>query len=338
MAKNNELHSLYTYCMLCPRACGVDRTRGETGLCGQSSRMKLASACLHKGEEPPLCGAKGSGMLFFSGCTLKCASCQNYQLSGKHVGAYVTESELAGIILSLQKKGASNINIVTGTHFLPGIIHALRLARNMGVKLPVVWNTSGYESADTVARLNAYVDVYLADVKTLNKSIACALFCASDYPQRVKAALKAMIYAKPLRLRQGRLVRGVIIRHLVLPGEIAAAEQVLAWYKEKPDKKALFSLMTQFIPAVISGRRGAKPGPGRTTAVYDRLITRDEYDEVIWLLEKYDIKDGFLQEFSEDRTWLPDFTRHNPFPEGCAQAVWHYSAGFIDDDVSTMDE
>jgi putative pyruvate formate lyase activating enzyme len=341
MVKNNELFSLYTHCTLCPRSCGVNRARGEKGFCRQNSCMKLACACLHKGEEPPLCGEEGSGTLFFSGCTLRCSNCQNYQLSHEERGKQITECELAQIMCSLQEKGACNINIVTGTHFIPGIVSAIKLAQNKGMKLPVVWNTSGYEAPAAITRLNDYIDVYLVDVKTLDPRIANKLFAVPDYPRHAARALQLMAFSKPLRWDGSKLVRGVILRHLVLPGEISATEQVLAWYKEELEKKVLLSLMTQFIPIDLSKRTHMRldenMSQGRNLAEDNRSLTRREYDEVMQLLDKYDIEDGLLQEFSEDNTWLPDFSQCNPFPKNFAEPVWHYFTGFSDTDQSTKD-
>ncbi len=332
MAKDSELYSLYEQCELCPRACGVNRLQGQTGFCGQNGQIKLACACLHKGEEPPLCKNSGSGTLFFSGCTLKCVSCQNYQLSKDGIGREVTDSELADIMCRLQASGACNINLVTGSHFIPGIISAVCLARDRGMKLSVIWNTSGYESIAMLELLHRHVDIYLADVKTLDEVIARKLCAAPDYPQRAAAALRHMAAAKLLRWEKGRFIQGVIVRHLLLPEAITAAEQVLAWYKKKLEKKALLSLMTQFIPVTSYQKKAKAESHNACALMLDRRLTHSEYKKATNLLEKYNIEEGFLQEPAEDDIWLPDFTRLNPFPEDYAETIWHYSGGYINTD------
>ncbi|MBN1798674.1 MAG: radical SAM protein [Spirochaetales bacterium] len=331
MEKEQELSSLYASCALCPRACGVNRLKGQTGFCRQGRQIKLAYSCLHKGEEPPLCGAAGSGTLFFSGCTLKCSSCQNYQLSGEGMGAEVTEREVADIMCALQKLDACNINLVTGSHFIPGIINALKQARKRGMTLPVVWNTSGYETPAALELLDPYVDIYLADVKTLDEGIADRLCSAPDYPRNAAHALKQMAAAKPLRWNNRMLAQGVIMRHLILPGELQATEQVLAWYKDKLDKQVLLSLMTQFIP--ISADRKTEADRSRETApvMFGRKLAHSEYKQVMKLLDTYGIEEGFFQEPSRDDAWLPDFSTLIPFPERFARPVWHYSQGHIDE-------
>jgi putative pyruvate formate lyase activating enzyme len=322
MAKDNELSSLYASCTLCPRTCGVNRVKGRTGYCGQSNRLKLAYACLHKGEEPPLSSGAGSGTLFFSGCTLKCSSCQNYQLSGRGTGAHISQAELAHLMCALQKRNACNINLVTGTHFIPGIIQAIGLARSRGMTLPVVWNTSGYESQASLELLDPYIDIYLADVKTLDEGIARRLCAAPDYPRRAAHALKQMAASKPLRWNNSMLMQGVILRHLMLPGEIQATEL---------GKQVLLSLMTQFIPVSADRKTEADTRRDTDKVMFDRRLTHSEYKQVMKLLDTYDIEEGFFQEPAHDDAWLPDFSTRNPFPEKFAQPVWHYSEGYIDE-------
>jgi putative pyruvate formate lyase activating enzyme len=340
--KKPELYQLYRSCILCPRACGVNRLRGQAGFCGQTQTMKLACACLHKGEEPPLCGEYGSGTLFFSGCTLQCVSCQNRQLSGRGpetavlasgVGGEVTPVELAEIMFRLQEKGACNINIVTGSHFIPGIITALEAAHGMGMHLPVVWNTSGYENRETIRLLAPFVDIFLTDIKTLDSEPARLLCGAADYPQRAAESVRAMAAAKSLVWKGDLLTQGVIVRHLVLPGKISATRQVLAWYKQNLDPGTLLSLMVQFLPIPQSGSpRGAEVKYVTEVAHENRRLTKNEYDRVMQYLHTYEIDEGFVQDPAEDDSWLPDFTRKNPFPDGCAGTIWHYRFGYVMDE------
>jgi putative pyruvate formate lyase activating enzyme len=318
-----EIYRLYESCRLCPRACGVNRLREDMGVCGQTHTIKLACACLHRGEEPPLCGEQGSGTLFFSGCTLKCESCQNTQISLGALGGEVTPPALADIMCRLQALGAANINLVTGTHFLPGILYALDLARGRGLDLPVVWNTSGYEQPDMIRLLGAgYADIFLTDIKTLDPDLARILCNAADYPARAAEAARLMTALKPPLWKHGLLKQGVIVRHLVIPGEIASTGRVIDWYRRECGRAALFSLMLQFLP--VQGAAGETSGiraGGR--------LSKHECDAALSLLYSGEIAEGFVQEPAEDDSWLPDFTRPNPFPVDCATPVWHYRYGFV---------
>jgi len=224
----------YAPCRLCPRACAVDRARGESGVCGETKAVRAACACLHFGEEPPVTGAGGSGTVFFTGCTLRCRACQNCQISREGFGVELSREALAGIFLSLQREGAGNVNAVTGTHFLPDILEAWTSARARGLVIPLVWNSSGYETVEAVRTLAPRVAFFLPDLKTLDPDLADYWFRASDYPRVASEALLAMAEARPLeRGPDGTPVRGVIVRHLVLPGRIDATRQVLAWFAER---------------------------------------------------------------------------------------------------------
>jgi putative pyruvate formate lyase activating enzyme len=212
----------YENCRLCPRACGVDRTHGQRGLCGMPSKAVAASAVLHKGEEPPLIGEFGSGAVFFSGCTLGCPFCQNVQISCDNIGSGLSNEELTGIFITLQERGAANINLVTATQFVPSIILSVATARNEGLIIPVMWNSSGYESPKTVKLLSGSIDIWLPDIKTLNPDLAERLFNARDYPKVAAASILKM--AEAVEARGGLLIendvmkRGMIVRHLVMPG------------------------------------------------------------------------------------------------------------------------
>jgi putative pyruvate formate lyase activating enzyme len=308
----------YAPCLLCPRACAVDRTRGETGFCGEASALRAACACLHFGEEPPVTGAGGSGTVFFTGCTLRCRACQNFQASRGGFGAELSAEALARIFLALQREGAGNVNAVTGTHFLPGILEALASARAQGLVIPLVWNSSGYETVDAVRTLAPHVSFFLPDLKTLDPVLASFWFKAPEYPEVAADALLAMASERPLeRGPDGTPARGVIVRHLVLPGRIHATRQVLAWFAEHLAGRALLSLMSQYTP--IPDQPVEPP--------FDRLLSPAEWDEALEALGDLGIEDGYVQELVPGTEWLPDFTRERPFSAELSRMVWRARDG-----------
>jgi putative pyruvate formate lyase activating enzyme len=310
-------YASYASCRLCPRSCAVDRRAGRAGVCGESAVLRAACACLHFGEEPPITRRGGSGTVFFTGCTLRCGFCQNWQTSSCGAGAELTELELASIFLQLERRGAENINIVTGTQFAPGILAALELARARGLGIPMVWNSSGYETEATVAMLAPQVSFFLPDLKTLDIGLARAHLHAPDYPDRAVAALRAMAREKPLAWDDDVPVQGVIVRHLVLPGCIPETREALAWYAAHLHGKALLSLMFQYTPI-----------PGRALlAPFDRMASRDEHEQALQALEDFGINDGYYQEPVPDNAWLPDFSRSRPFSSELSTMVWHYEGG-----------
>ncbi len=313
--------SLYSHCTLCPRACGVDRTRGETGFCGEGTVARVSIACLHRGEEPPLSGEHGSGTVFFTGCTLGCPTCQNYMISGgapgRRPGEELVPQALANLFLALQDRGAHNINLVTGTQCIPSIIEALTMARAKGLSLPVVWNSSGYETEAALALLHPHIDIYLPDLKTLDPATARSLFGRPDYPNVVRPSLRAMVRDHALVWNGDLLSRGVIVRHLVVPGRTASTRQCLEWFRDRLAGQALLSVMFQYIPL----DRGA--------AADGVKVDQVEYRQVTDTLEALDMEDGFIQELEEADDWIPDFSRNNPFPPGFAEPVWRAGYGFI---------
>ena len=311
------MKSPYEECLLCPRACASDRTSGETGYCGESSLVRAACACLHFGEEPPLTGAGGSGTVFFTGCTLKCGFCQNWQVSRCGAGTALSEEELARIFLRLQGEGAENVNIVTGTQFAPSILDSLALARTRGLAIPMVWNSSGYETLETVGMLAGEVSFFLPDLKTLDAELARRYFHASDYPERAKAALLAMAEARPLRWNGETPASGLIVRHLVLPGHLEQTREAISWFASNLSGRALLSLMFQYTP--IPGQE--LPAP------LDRMVTEEEHRRALAFLDELDIEEGFFQEPVPDSGWLPDFSRAKPFTSGLSRMVWHHAEG-----------
>jgi len=316
-----RMHALYEDCRLCPRDCGVDRLQGERGYCGENARMRVAWAGLHRGEEPPLVGENGSGTIFFSGCTLKCGSCQNCQISHRGIGREVSGEELQRLALCLQEAGAANINLVTASHFTPSIVESISGARQRAMRIPVVWNSSGYENLSAIDLLRETVDVYLPDCKTLDGSVSRQLMGAADYPEVVRPALLKMVEDKPLIVEEGQIQQGVIVRHLVLPGLLDQSREVLEWFAGELRDRALLSLMFQYTPVLFD--RGKADGNPR------RTVSLREHDQVLSWLEELGIDNGYVQDPAENDDWLPDFTRVNPFPKGQAVPIWHYQTGTV---------
>ena len=312
----------YARCLLCPRACGVDRLGSARGFCRESAAVRAAWAGLHFGEEPPITGRGGSGTIFFTGCTLKCRYCQNDQLSRSGLGAELEPEQLARLMLRLQAEGAENINLVTGSQFAPGIVEAARLAGERGLAIPLLWNSSGYESLETLRLLAPWIQVWLPDCKTLDRELARGLMGAADYPQVAREALAFMVAARPLAWDGERLRQGVIVRHLVLPGHPNSTREVLAWFRENLYGKALLSLMVQYPPNPRAPGRADEPGAGPA-----RRVSPAEYELVVGWLEELGIEEGFIQEPEPGSEWLPDFSRRDPFPESQARAVWHFAEG-----------
>ncbi len=317
----SRIHTEYISCALCPRACAVDRTRDERGYCGMSSRVRVACAGLHMGEEPPISGTLGSGTVFFSGCTLQCAFCQNRQISHGAMGRDVSEAELAEILSRLEEAGAANINLVTGTQFTPGICSAVASARRAGLSIPVVWNGSGYETERTLGRLDELVDVYLPDLKTLDSGLAAELFRAPDYPETARRALQHMTRVRPAVFEEGEdglMRRGTIVRHLVLPGRLESTREVLAWYAEHLAERSVLSVMFQYTP-VEHGMPCRAP---------ERRLTEEEYEQVLTWLEELGIDEGYVQSYETGSDWLPDFSQENPFSSELSRIIWHHGGGF----------
>lgn len=315
-----NIDKLYENCRLCPKACGVDRLNGQHGQCRMPAGVVAASAVLHKGEEPPLIGEQGSGAVFFSGCTLGCPFCQNEQISLDDLGFEINDAELAGIFLKLQEQGAANINLVTATQFTPSVVAAVEQARERGLVLPVMWNSSGYETPKTINLLAGTVDIWLPDIKTLSSELAGRLFNAPEYPKAAQKALLKMAEALKKNggtvIEDGSMKRGMIVRHLVMPGELDSSRAVLKWYAEHLKEKAMLSLMVQYTPVNPAGAVIAAPG---------YIMPDREYEKLTGWLDEFGIEEGFLQApEAASSDWIPDFNRHNPFPEKFSIPVWHW--------------
>lgn len=293
-------------CRMCPRACGADRAAGHTGYCGADDKLVVARAALHHWEEPCLSGApddaRGSGTVFFSGCALRCCYCQNYPISQQGVGKAITAQHLAEIFLRLQQNGARNLNLVTATQYLPWVLEALDSARSAGLALPVVYNTGGYETVETVKALDGYVDVWLADFKYASPDLSDRFSSARDYPAVAEAALRQMLIqtGAPVYDAEGFLQRGVIVRHLALPGcaeDSFAVLQTLARIRKETGIPFVPSLMSQFTPFY----KAAEHGLGRRITTY-------EYRKVIDEAIRLGLTDGYMQEKSSAREeYTPPF-------------------------------
>ena len=286
----------YTHCTLCPRRCGVDRTRGQLGFCKMPGQVHAARAGVHYWEEPVISGSFGSGAVFFSGCTLKCAFCQNYDISQENFGKPMTSAELRAAFERLIDEGVQNINLVTPTHFLPDILPALEPK----LPVPVVYNCGGYESVETLRQLEGKIDVYLPDFKYSDNALAKELSSAPDYFETASAAILEMYrqVGKPV-LEDDEMKRGVLVRHLVLPGCVDNSLGVLDWVAEHfRSGDILFSLMSQYVPM---GRAVEMPP-------FDRRITELEYDSVLSYMMLLGIEDGYTQDFSSaERGYTPSF-------------------------------
>jgi putative pyruvate formate lyase activating enzyme len=246
-----ELWDIFESCSLCPRQCGVNRIKGDLGFCSSSSRLKVASYGPHFGEERPLVGSGGSGTIFFSNCNLLCCFCQNWEINHRGDGRFITHDELADMMVSLQRRGCHNINLVTPTHVAPHIVKALRLAIAKGLKLPLVYNTGGYDSLDVIRKLDGIVDIYLPDFKYMDGSMAAKYSSgASDYPEVAAAAIKEMHrQAGELRVdSEGIAYRGLIIRHLVMPHNIAGTDRFVEWVVKELGPSTRVNVMAQYHP------------------------------------------------------------------------------------------
>lgn len=287
------------HCSLCPRHCGADRSHTK-GFCGGGTLPKLARAALHFWEEPVISGEEGSGTVFFSGCPLQCVFCQNYTISSGNFGQEIPVERLAEIFLELQEQGANNINLVTGSHYVPQIIQALNLVKKQ-LYIPVVYNSSGYETLETLRMLDGYVDIYLPDLKYMDKQRALRYSNAADYVERATAAVLEMFrQVGPVQYdERGMLKKGLIVRHMVLPNGVEDSIDVLKWIADKlPLADILVSVMSQYTPFHRSG----------DYPEINRRLTQEEYDRVLDALDDLGIENGFCQELSSAKEeYTPSF-------------------------------
>lgn len=288
----------YEACDLCPRACGVDRTRGERGACRMTSRLVLARAALHHWEEPCISGTAGSGTVFFSGCPLGCVYCQNHEIADGSHGLAVDDGRLEEIFFELRDAGAHNINLVTPTHFAPTVAKAICRARDAGFALPFVCNTSGYESTETLRALDGLIDIYLTDLRYARPATAAAYSHAPDYPAVARAALAEMVRQTGAATfdERGLMTRGTIVRILLLPGHLPDAKLSLLHLAKHYWDTVWVSLMQQYTP------------PPDMPAPLDRRVTREAYDALVRYAETLGFEHAYTQEReAASESFIPPF-------------------------------
>lgn len=275
-------------CRLCPRECGAERLRGEKGFCGAGSTATVAAVSLHHGEEPPISGSRGSGTVFFAHCNMACLFCQNYPISQFGNGREMSVEDLGSQLLGLQAKGAHNVNFVTPTPHVPHVIGAVEYAKTKGFHIPVVYNTNGYESLETLALLEKTVDIYLPDMKYRSAELADKISGTPDYVGRNARAIAEMVRQKgPLSVRDdGIASEGVLIRHLVLPGRNDETEDVLTYVRDTYGPEISLSLMGQYFPAWRAV----------ATAGFDRKLTEEEYEAAVRAAERLGLENVYVQE------------------------------------------
>ena len=278
----------YEDCLLCPRKCGINRSTGQTGVCGVSSEIKVARAALHYWEEPCISGKKGSGAVFFSGCSLHCVFCQNREISDGKEGKVISKERLSDIFMELAGKGTNNINLVTPGQYIPDIVWAVNDAKSRGMKLPIIYNTSGYENVTELKLLEGIVDVYLPDFKYMDSTLSARYSRAKDYPSVAKQALSEMVRQQPdvvIDDATGLIQKGVIVRQLLLPGHVNDAKAVLKYLYDTYHDHVYISMMSQFTPIAL-----------KDYPEINRTVTRREYERLVDYALEIGITNAFIQE------------------------------------------
>lgn len=278
----------YENCLLCPRKCGINRSTGQTGVCGVSSEIKVARAALHYWEEPCISGKRGSGAVFFSGCSLHCVFCQNREISDGKAGKVISKERLSDIFMELAVKGANNINLVTPGQYIPDIVWAVNDAKSRGMKLPIIYNTSGYENVTELKLLEGIVDVYLPDFKYMDSTLSARYSRAKDYPSVAKQALSEMVRQQPdvvIDDATGLIQKGVIVRQLLLPGHVNDAKAVLKYLYDTYHDHVYISMMSQFTPIAL-----------KDYPEINRTVTRREYERLVDYAIEIGITNAFIQE------------------------------------------
>lgn len=289
-------------CLRCPRQCGVDRSV-QYGFCGESEEIRIARAAPHMWEEPPISGQNGSGTIFFSGCNLRCIYCQNHEIAVSHLGYPVSADQLLRIFFDLQAQGVHNINLVTAGHYVKELLPVLQKAKGAGLQIPILWNSSGYESAETIRMLEGLIDIYLPDFKYINPKTAKEYSNAPDYPEIAKLSLAEMVRqtgAPQIDKETGLMTRGVQVRHLVLPGHAQESRQIL-WYLCQTYGNGIgYSIMNQYTPMPQM-----KDHP-----LLSRRVTAQEYENVIRYAKQIGIENAFTQEGEAAcESFIPEFSR-----------------------------
>lgn len=278
----------YENCLLCPRKCGINRSTGQTGVCGVSSEIKVARAALHYWEEPCISGKRGSGAVFFSGCSLHCVFCQNREISDGKAGKLISKERLSDIFMELADKGANNINLVTPGQYISDIVWAVNDAKSRGMKLPIIYNTSGYENVTELKLLEGIVDVYLPDFKYMDSTLSARYSRAKDYPSVAKQALSEMVRQQPdvvIDDATGLIQKGVIVRQLLLPGHVNDAKAVLKYLYDTYHDHVYISMMSQFTPIAL-----------KDYPEINRTVTRREYERLVDYALEIGITNAFIQE------------------------------------------
>lgn len=295
----------YENCLLCPRKCGINRSTGQTGVCGVSSEIKVARAALHYWEEPCISGKRGSGAVFFSGCSLHCVFCQNREISDGKAGKLISKERLSDIFMELADKGANNINLVTPGQYIPDIVWAVNDAKSRGMKLPIIYNTSGYENVTELKLLEGIVDVYLPDFKYMDSTLSARYSRAKDYPSVAKQALSEMVRQQPdvvIDDATGLIQKGVIVRQLLLPGHVNDAKAVLKYLYDTYHDHVYISMMSQFTPIAL-----------KDYPEINRTVTRREYERLVDYALEIGITNAFIQEGDVAKdSFIPAFDAHVP--------------------------
>lgn len=305
------LDEMLASCDICPLDCKVDRKNGEIARCYSRYLPIVSSFCPHFGEEPPLAGTKGAGNIFFGNCNLRCVYCQNYQISQNYkaeIRNEVSFERLADIMLDLQGRGCHNIGLVSPTHFVPQIVRALAIAVEKGLRIPLIYNTNAYDSVDVLRLLEGLVDIYLPDLKYAEEADGYSYSKVKEYPEYARLAVKEMHRQVGSRLvfdEEGLLKRGLVIRHLVLPNDLAGSRETFRWIAEELGNDVALSVMSQYYPT----------NKAESITLLSRHIRESEYDKVLALLDKFGFENGWMQNFESRDYYKPDFTnRVEPFP------------------------
>ena len=277
-------------CTICPHNCGIDRNK-YVGRCKSNSKVKIALYSIHNFEEPCISGEHGSGTIFFSNCNMNCIYCQNYEISQLGRGKEISNEELAEIMLKQQEKGVENINLVTPTSYTLNIIEAIKIAKNKGLKIPIVYNTNGYEKVETLKLLKGYIDIYLPDFKYAENELGKKYSKVDNYFEITTKALKEMYeqVGTPKLDENGIMKKGIMIRHLVLPNNIENSKKVLKWIKNNFENKVYVSIMAQYFPTYKA----------KETNDINRKLTKEEYSEIETYLYDLDLENGYIQELGE---------------------------------------
>lgn len=278
-------------CEICPHRCKVNRIKNQVGRCKSRGTVKVALVSTHNYEEPCISGENGSGTVFFSNCNLNCVFCQNYEISQEGLGKEITIEDLAGIFIKQQQNNVENINLVTPTSYVPQIIEAIKIAKEKGLNIPIVYNTNGYENVETIKMLEGYIDIYLPDLKYFDNELGKKYSKIDNYFEIATNAIKEMYrqVGKAQFDERGIMKKGMIIRHLILPGQVQNSKDTLKWINENISKDVYVSLMAQYFPTYKA----------KEIKELNRKITKEEYEEIEQFLYSLDLNNGFIQELGE---------------------------------------